>query len=410
MNEITGKTPLREFLDYVSQRNRMLDESSIHGILHWISVERFGFLMAGQCPEADKDVIMWFAYIHDSMRENDGCCFEHGLRAAELVNEVRGTFLSELDDDQIETLKLACRYHTDKQSTGNITADICLDADRLDLTRVGIVPCPARMISCIGAELAGVLSEVAKSYSHVEDMREKSYGILYDYLHGKTSTRSMDEAIAARHSVRQYKDTPMPEKYVRELCMEIEKINIHRHLHIQLILNEPKAFSGLLAKYCKFSRVVNYIALVGRKSYDLDEKLGYEGERLVLMAQRMGLNTCWVAGTFSKNKAVKVSREEKYVAAIAIGYGENQGVQHKNKPIDEVASLEYTPDWFRKGVECVMLAPSAMNRQSFRFALMANGKVRAIAGRGSFAGLDLGIAKLHFEIGSGMDSSIWEHL
>ncbi len=240
-------------------------------------------------------------------------------------------------------------------------------------------------------------------------MRDKSYGILYDYLHGKTSTQTMNEAIAARHSVRQYKDTPMPEKYVRELCMEIEKINIHRHLHIQLILNEPKAFSGFFAKYNKFSGVVNYIALVGMRSYDLYEKLGYEGERLVLMAQKMGLNTCWVAVTFSKNNAVKVSREEKYVAAIAIGYGENQGVQHKNKPIEEVASLEYTPDWFRKGVECVMLAPSWMNWQNFRFALMANGKVKAIAVRGSFRRLVLGIAKLHFEIGSGMDSSIWDH-
>ncbi len=219
---------------------------------------------------------------------------------------------------------------------------------------------------------------------------------------------TIEEAISARHSVRQYDERPLLDEQVATLTAEIDKINAAKGLHIQLIQNEPKAFSGFLAKYCKFSGAVNYIALVGKKSDDLKVKLGYEGERLVLMAQQMGLNTCWVAGSFSKEKAVQVGKDEKYVAVISIGYGTTQGVAHSSKPIEEVTSLAYTHDWFKKGIGCVMLAPSAMNKQNFRFAQMADGKVMATEGHGPFAGLDLGIAKLHFEIGSGKDSSIWK--
>lgn len=219
---------------------------------------------------------------------------------------------------------------------------------------------------------------------------------------------TIEEAIAARHSVRQYKDTPLSEEQITALRSMMEQINSDRGLHLQLVLNEPKAFSGLFARFIKFSGAMNYIALVGKNSDDLKEKLGYEGERLVLMAQQMGLNTCWVAGSFTKNNVVQVDEGEKFVAVIAIGYGENQGKPHTNKPIEDVAKLDNTPEWFRKGVECAMLAPSAMNRQNFKFALMPDGKVIATAGHGTYSGLDLGIAKLHFEIGSGKDISIWK--
>lgn len=219
---------------------------------------------------------------------------------------------------------------------------------------------------------------------------------------------TIEEAILARHSVRQYKETSLTEEQVATLTAAMDEVNKTKDLHLQLILNEPKAFSGFLARFIKFSGAVNYIALVGRKSDNLKEKLGYEGERLVLMAQQMGLNTCWVAGSFSKNKAVQVGKDEKFVAVIAIGYGENQGKPHVSKPVEEVAALAYTSDWFQKGVECAMLAPSAMNKQNFKFAQMADGKVMATEGHGTYAGLDLGIAKLHFEIGSGKDSTIWK--
>ena len=51
-----------------------------------------------------------------------------------------------------------------------------------------------------------------------------------------------------------------------------------------------------------------------------------------------------------------------------------------------------------------MLAPTAMNRQNFHFTLLPNNKVKATAKPAPFAGLDLGIAKLHFELGAGKEN------
>ena len=103
---------------------------------------------------------------------------------------------------------------------------------------------------------------------------------------------TLHEAIEARHSVRAYKDQPLSEDVVKVLEDEIAIINKEGSLHIQLILDEPKAFQGTLAKYGKFRNVKNYLAMAGKQAEDLDERVGYYGERLVLLAQTLGLNTC----------------------------------------------------------------------------------------------------------------------
>ena len=111
---------------------------------------------------------------------------------------------------------------------------------------------------------------------------------------------NLTEAIQSRHSVRQYKNKPLEAEAISALQAEIAACNQESGLHIQLVTNEPKAFDSFMAHYGKFSSVTNYIAMIGKKSPDLDEKCGYYGERLVLKAQQLGLNTCWVAMTYKK--------------------------------------------------------------------------------------------------------------
>lgn len=216
------------------------------------------------------------------------------------------------------------------------------------------------------------------------------------------------DAITVRHSVRQYIDKPLTAEAVSALTDEIAVCNREGGLHIQLVVNEPKAFDGFMARYGKFSGVKNYIALIGKKGPALDELCGYYGERLVLLAQQMGLNTCWVGLTYSKVKAAyTVASGEKLCAAIALGYGQTQGVPHKSKAMTEVAKVfESTPEWFQNGMEAVLLAPTAMNQQKFVFTL-ADGKVQAQAGSGFYTKMDLGIAKYHFEIGAGKENFQW---
>lgn len=218
---------------------------------------------------------------------------------------------------------------------------------------------------------------------------------------------TIQEAILSRHSVRQYSNRPLTEEQVKTLRQQIAESNLAKNLHMQLVLNDTKALSGIMAKFLRFSGASNYIAMVGKQSPSLQENLGYEGERLVLLAQTLGLNTCWVGGTFSRNRNVDVNKDEMYVAVIAIGHGLTQGKQHPNKPIGTFADIDGKPDWFRRGVECAMLAPTAMNRQNFHFTHLPNNTVKATAKPAPFAGLDLGIAKYHFEVGAGSENFKW---
>lgn len=218
------------------------------------------------------------------------------------------------------------------------------------------------------------------------------------------------EAIQARHSVRSYKDTPLKPEDIRTLQEEIDACNKEGGLHIQLVTNEPKAFDSFMAHYGKFSGVQNYIALIGKKSADLDERLGYYGERLVLLAQTLGLNTCWVAMTFGKGAAKSrctIAPGEKLVCVLSLGYGATQGVAHKSKPMEALCQVEGAmPDWFRKGMEEAMLAPTAMNQQKFTISLSGN-TVTAKSLGGFYSKTDLGIVKYHFEAGAGKENFTW---
>lgn len=218
---------------------------------------------------------------------------------------------------------------------------------------------------------------------------------------------NLTEAMEARHSVRQYKNIPLDKETIAALQAEISACNQEGDLHIQLVTNEPKAFDGFMAHYGKFSGVTNYIALIGKKD-GLDEKCGYYGERLVLLAQQLGLNTCWVAMTYSKIKtAFVIEQGEKLCVVVALGYGETQGIPHKSKSMDQVIKTEgQISDWFKSGVEAALLAPTAMNQQKFLFTRKGN-QVSAKAGIGFYTKVDLGIAKYHFEIGAGKENFNW---
>lgn len=210
----------------------------------------------------------------------------------------------------------------------------------------------------------------------------------------------MLEIMKARHSVRQYEEKRIEGERKETLISLVKECNKESGLNIQIIFDEPKCFESMMAHYGKFSGVKNYIALVGKKGADLDEKAGYYGEKLVLKAQELGLNTCWVALTHGKS-AAEVKKGEKLACIIALGYGVTQGVSHKNKPLEQLCSCaKAMPDWFSKGMEAVMLAPTAMNQQKFYFAL-ENGGVSAKAGKGFYTKMDLGIVKYHFEAVSG---------
>lgn len=221
---------------------------------------------------------------------------------------------------------------------------------------------------------------------------------------------TLQEAIVARHSVRQYQEKAIEPEKVAKLQAAIAEANADGRLRLQLVTDEPQAFSRGLAKYGKFSGVSNYIVLVCRKGED--ELLGYRGERLVLLAQTLGLNSCWVGLTFQKQPDhYTVGNGERMHGVIALGYGLSQGVQHPMRPVEDFyKATGEVPTWFSKGMEAALLAPTAMHMQKFEFELLADGRVAArtrFSLVGSYLKVDLGIAKCHFELGAGIENFEW---
>ena len=219
------------------------------------------------------------------------------------------------------------------------------------------------------------------------------------------------EAIRARHSVRAYTEQPIEAEKVAALRQLIADCNRRGNLHMQLVTDEPQAFGkSLLAHYGKFTNVRNYIVMAGARADDLDERLGYYGEILVLEAQRMGLNTCWVALTYKKiASAFTLEEGDRLRSVISIGYGATQGVDHKIKRPDQVSNLvPSSPDWFRRGVAAALLAPTAINQQKFFLTLLPDDVVEARAKWGPYSKIDLGIVKYHFEVGAGEGSFRWK--
>lgn len=208
------------------------------------------------------------------------------------------------------------------------------------------------------------------------------------------------ELMKERHSVRQYTDKKIEKEKREVLNALIAKINQKAGLHIQIIYDEPRCFNSMMAHYGKFDGVNNYIALVREKSKS-DESLGYYGEQIVLKAQELGLNTCWVAMTHGKSKA-QIDKGEKLVCLISLGYGKTAGAAHKSKKLSEVCNYKKDmPEWFLSGMEATLLAPTAMNRQKFYFELLPDNSIKITCGKGLYTKLDFGIVKYHFEVVSG---------
>lgn len=211
------------------------------------------------------------------------------------------------------------------------------------------------------------------------------------------------QAIQERHSVREYTERRIEEEKRQRLNELIRECNEESGLHVRIRYDNPDGFDSKLAHYGSFRNVTNYIILAGKPSDSLQEKCGYYGEKIVLEAQRLGLNTCWVALSFNKTNVKKLIPEgEKLVSVIAIGYGQTQGRPHKSKTLERVmATKGEMPDWFKKGAEAAFLAPTAINQQKFKMEIKNGNPVISIAGRGPYTKIDLGIVKYHFEVASG---------
>lgn len=217
---------------------------------------------------------------------------------------------------------------------------------------------------------------------------------------------TMKEAMHARHMVRAYTKELLSEEQVRLLEERIDSNNRNHGTSIRLVRDDSKAISGVM-RLTMAKNVREYFLMAGPDAPDLDERLGYAGADLMLYAQTLGLNTWWVGGTFNRKRVKERAGADRPVGIVAVGLGATQGKPHKSKSAADISSYEgEAPRWFSRGVEAALLAPTALNKQAFE--LHGKGDVVNLeCGKGTFAGVDAGLVRYHFELGAGRENFSW---
>lgn len=221
------------------------------------------------------------------------------------------------------------------------------------------------------------------------------------------------DAIEQRKSIRSYQvDKPIEQASLIEIMDLIDECNHDFKLNITFLTDGSMAFNSLSKSYGMFKGVRSLIILKGPKNdLNLKEKLGYAGEKIVLKATTLGLGTCFVGGTYDRsNQIFNVANDEELICVITIGYplGKKTLIEKafnstkRSKNISALYQAEGTvPDWFLKGMSAVSKAPSARNSQKVSFQYNHGVVTASVPDNYQFDLVDLGIAKLHFELATG---------
>lgn len=206
--------------------------------------------------------------------------------------------------------------------------------------------------------------------------------------------------IRIRHSTRRYADRPVPDDTLAHLLGFAA-----RAPHLTDLPPRVTAVSGrervarILARYLGVYGLVQGAPhlLVGLIPEDSDRArldLGYVLEQVVLEATRLGLSTCWMTGSYHPERAadeVERGPNEVVAATVALGYARQDPLArlhdgairrlvaaHRRRPLEEMAFAgKWGVLWSPEGadpalvevLECARLAPSAENRQPWRFVV-----------------------------------------
>jgi len=243
--------------------------------------------------------------------------------------------------------------------------------------------------------------------------------------------KSWYDAIFLRHSQRRYSgEVPDDEVTARieKVCNDFRPFSGARAV---LVRNPSKdVFKGAVGElFYKVKETPYYIAFIGdMDAPNVQTITGYLGEGVILEATALGLNTCWVGGFYRREpvmEQVSLKDGERVLGITPIGYSKKEtdrvGVsskQYRRKNLDKLVLSGDVDDkkWVRTALEAVRIAPSAANRQPWRFKIDRDAiTVSANSKREGFnvsRKLDCGIAMLHLELGARVEgmSGDWKFL
>ena len=209
---------------------------------------------------------------------------------------------------------------------------------------------------------------------------------------------SLLNILEKRHAVRRFSSIPLDNDERERIYYLLKDLNEGKKVRMEAFVDEPDAFDCPSAKFMRFKNANNYIAFFVPK--DSDEALveaGEVGALVSLSLLLMGLGSCFVAGTFSRKKSHAQPKDgEKLPFVLAFGRG--GGKPHNAKAFSKLSKdYENGPEWFKKGIESIALAPSSINRFPYVFSL-ENGEAVGVPYGDSLSLIDLGIAKFYFDL------------
>lgn len=222
------------------------------------------------------------------------------------------------------------------------------------------------------------------------------------------------QAIGTRISCRAYDDRAIEAEKLEQLAECIDEGNRAGGLGMVLVRPEDGGAELKLAKAMFAGSPSTYVALFSPTDGDARDRLGYFGEKVVLLATQLGLGTCWVFGTYDK-QSVRVQPTDashELLGVIPVGYPAAKmplkqrtvraALRKRDKKPDEIyAGYGSAPDWVRAGIDAVIAGPSAVNGQPVVFVDAEDGIAATLPKMKNDIELsDLGIAKLHFELGA----------
>ena len=244
-------------------------------------------------------------------------------------------------------------------------------------------------------------------------------------------------AIPVRRARRRYNPAALEPGLLAQLKTICREFRPYPQARAELITRSPdEILRGILGSYGKVKGAEALIAFIGdMNDVYVNEKVGYVGEGIILEATAMGLGTCWVGGSMFFRRGVAESivgagKNERVFAVTPVGYAEKVfslgertqtgfGMAHRRKPLAAMVSgldERQWPDWVKSALEAARLAPSAINRQPWRFHAEPNSITVSVDSSlvewGISRRLDCGIAMMHIAVAA-LDSGVkgkWEFL
>lgn len=230
-------------------------------------------------------------------------------------------------------------------------------------------------------------------------------------------------AISRRRSRRLFDSKTIPSELLEKLnafCNEFQPFTGARAV---IVTDSPDTvFKGAIGHYGKIKGAPAVIVFIGdMRDIHVQEKVGYLGEGIILEATVSGLGTCWVGGFFRPEVAASLAHirgNEKVLAVTPVGYASEKisleekimtgfGKTHQRKPLHGLVTgteEDKRPEWIKTALEAARVAPSAVNRQPWRFHIENDSITVSVDDLKDTYNiskrLDCGIAMLHIETAS----------